>query len=89
MHLVMGEFDAARPLCQGICARSDAGPKEPDVTKAEAAGGRRLCALLEKGDIAGIAHTLHAWEENNVKTLKIAQLSEPTPFPVEEKLGLA
>ena len=88
MHLAMGEFDAARPLCQRICGRLDPGPKEPDVTKAEDAGAKKLCALLEKGNIAGIAHTLHAWEENNVKALKIAHLWERTPFPVEDKFGL-
>jgi len=90
MQLAMGELEAARQLCQAkICGRADPGPKEPDVTKAEAAGAKKLCVLLEKNDIAGIAATLHAWEAANVKALKIDHLWEPTPFPLEVKFGLA
>lgn len=89
IDIAMGDLESARALCkESICGRLDPGPKEPDVTKAEDAGAKKLCALLEKGNIAGIAHTLHAWEENNVKALKIAHLWERTPFPVEDKFGL-
>ena len=59
------------------------------MTKAELAGGKTLCALLEKDDVVGLIRTLHEWEEANVKALKLAHLWEPTPFPVEVKLGLA
>lgn len=90
MHLAMGELEAAATLCRDhICGRPDPGPKEPEVTKAEAAGAKQLCALLEKNDVAGIAATLHAWEAANVKALKIDQFWEPSPFPLERKFRLS
>lgn len=87
IDIAMGELEQARASCrEKICNRPDPGPKEADVTKAEVAGAKLLCGLLEKNDIEGLIRTLHAWEEANVKKLKLAPYWEATPFPVELKL---
>jgi hypothetical protein len=83
----MGDLEPARTLCrEKICNRADPGPKEPDVTKAEAAGAKKLCALLANDDVAGLVRTLHEWEEANVTVLKLKPYWEPTPFPIELKM---
>ena len=90
IDIAMGDLESARRLCRDrICPRPVPGPKEPDVTKAELAGGKTLCALLEKDDVAGLIRTLHEWEETNVKALKLTPYWEPTPFPVELKMSMA
>lgn len=44
---------------------------------------RRLLALLDTEDRAGIAGMLHEWERQNVVKWGIEHLWEPTPFPLE------
>jgi hypothetical protein len=84
-----GDIEAAKKLCRdSICKRADPGPKEADVTIARAAGAKKLCKLLTNNDVPGIVRTLHEWEETNVNALKLAPYWQPTPFPVEGKLGL-
>ncbi|MEQ1717271.1 MAG: hypothetical protein ABL907_15035 [Hyphomicrobium sp.] len=87
IDIAMGELEQARASCrEKICNRPDPGPKEADVTKAEVAGAKLLCGLLEKNDIEGLIRTLHSWEEASVKKLKLAPYWEPSPFPVELKM---
>jgi hypothetical protein len=89
IDIAMGDLDSARVMCQDkICNRPDPGLNEADVTKAEAAGAKALCRLLELNDVEGMVRTLHDWERRNVKMLKFEKFWQPTPFPIEEKLGL-
>ena len=89
IDIATGDLDTARLLCrENICNRADPGPKEPDVTKGEAAGAKVLCKMLEENDIEGVIAQLHAWEKTNVKALKLTPYWQPSPFPIEEKLGL-
>lgn len=48
---------------------------------------KRLLALVEARDRAGVAALLHEWERENVKKWGIEHLWEPTPFPVERPVG--
>ena len=90
IDIAMGDLESARVLCrEHICGKPEPGPKEADVTRAEIAGGKRLCALLADDDHAGLIRTLHEWEEANVKALKLAPYWERTPFPVELKMSAA
>jgi hypothetical protein len=43
-----------------------------------------LCDLLEADDLAGMAAHLHAWEAETVRRLKLDQVWEPSPFPLED-----
>ena len=42
-----------------------------------------LCPLLASGDRAGMARLLHEWEAYTVDKLKLRDIWEPTPFPLE------
>lgn len=87
--LAMGDIEQARACCTDrICNMPDPGPKEAPSWKATVAGDKELCKLLRAGDVAGAIAKLHEWERQTVKNLKIEHLWQPTPFPIEEKLGL-
>lgn len=43
----------------------------------------RLCARLTDDDRPGLARLHHGWEAITVRNLKLGQLWEPTPFPLE------
>jgi hypothetical protein len=48
---------------------------------------RRLAALAQAGDRAGIAELLHWWEARTVKAWHIEELWQPSPFPIELGAG--
>lgn len=90
IDVAMGDVESAKRLCRDdICSISDPGVREAPKTKDRAAGAKTLCALLENDDIEGLVRTLHEWEARNVKHLKLEAYWEPSPFPIEVKLGMA
>lgn len=44
-----------------------------------------LCPMLASGDRAGMARLLHEWEAYTVDKLKLRDIWEPTPFPLEAR----
>jgi hypothetical protein len=89
VEFALGNVDQAETLCTDrICNFPEPGPKEAQVSRSKILGTQELCRLLRSGDVAGAVAKLHDWELQTVKNLKIEHLWQPTPFPIEEKLGL-
>jgi len=44
-----------------------------------------LCPLLASGDRVAMARLLHEWKAFTVDKLKLSDIWEPTPFPLETR----
>lgn len=89
VELALGNIEQATALCSDrICNYPEPGSKEADVWRNEVLGTQQICRLLRAGDIPGAVRKLHEFERRTVEALKLGHLWEPTPFPVEAKLGL-
>jgi hypothetical protein len=89
IDLAFGNIELAMACCRNkVCDYPEPGPREADVTRRKILGAKQLCNLLQSGDVRPAVTQLHDWERQTVKNLKIEHLWQPTPFPIEEKLGL-
>jgi hypothetical protein len=84
-----GDLESARRLAKTeVLTWPKPGPKDAPATHAKWDGTKKLCGLLAKNDVVGLIRTLHEWEETKVRALKLVPYWQPTPFPIEENLGL-
>jgi hypothetical protein len=67
-----GNVEAALAACTKLVKEEPTGPR-----------CRELLRRLAAGDRHGVAQSLHEWEADSVKRLKLEQLWERTPFPIE------
>ena len=84
VELAMGNFENARAVMAD--KRHHWFKDQPhfdDGDRARNARIQKLCALLDAGDIAGIASCLHEWEGITAKNFKLDHVWQPSPFPFE------
>jgi hypothetical protein len=87
VEVALGDLEVARATSKANLAMwSTIRPHHDEDTRQEYRRLRELCARLADDDRAGLAQLLHEWEAITVKNLKIEQLWEPTPFPLEQAL---
>lgn len=86
VDVAMGDLTAARQLCMTrIAHMSNPKPEDDGWTKAMVSGAKLLCGMLAQDDYAGLIRTLHGWEAMYARNLKLTDLWQPSPFPIELK----
>jgi hypothetical protein len=80
----LGDFDEARRICADWRRRGilDAEGYD-DASRKSLADSRELCGLVCADDRAGIIALLHRWEADTAERWGLADIWEPSPFPVE------
>jgi hypothetical protein len=84
VEAALGNIDAAQAICREHldgCFRDN--PAHDDDSRRSNRMVRELCDRVVERDAEGIAKLLHSWEAATAKNLKIEQIWEPTPFPIE------
>ena len=76
VDVARGDLAAARSGCEEVLSGRTMWSM-PGRTVGE------LCHLVGKNDRAGMARLLHEWEAYTVDKLKLRDIWEPTPFPLE------
>jgi hypothetical protein len=80
----LGNFEEARRICADWRSRGvlDAVGVDEE-SRRTLAESRELCALVCADDRAGIIALLHRWEADTARRWGLADIWEPSPFPVE------
>ena len=85
LELAMGRFAEARTIADKWREWWSKDPYHFDALEFQTlTNTRKLCALLDASDIAGIAACLHEWEGITAKNFKLDHVWQPTPFPFED-----
>ena len=84
VDVARGDLEAARDACAQIHVRRARWANSDMAEDFERITGT-LCPLLATDDRAGMAQLLHEWEAYTVDKLKLRDIWEPTPFPLEER----
>ena len=88
IDIAMGDLDAARKISREVVAPLDVatfGREEDDKDRLQRV--KELCRRLDTDDRAGMVALLHEWEAISVRNLKLENLHERTPFPLESQAG--
>jgi hypothetical protein len=87
VDVARGDLDAARTICAYFATdrakRRYASGMEEEYDRI----AKTLCPLIAANDRPGLVRLLRGWEAYSVKRLKLEKLWEPTPFPLELKMG--
>ncbi len=82
VDIARGDLDSARAACAELATGRTRWSMPLMREEFERITGA-LCPLLASGDRAGMARFLHEWEAYTVDKLKLRDIWEPTPFPLE------
>jgi hypothetical protein len=78
----LGNLDSARAICREL-ATGRTRWSMPLMREDFLRVTETLCPLLESGDRPAIARLLHEWEAYTIEKLKLQDIWEKTPFPLE------
>ncbi len=82
VDVARGDLDRARATCAKLSTGGTMW-SAPEMHEEFARITGTLCPLLAAGDRPGMARLLHEWEAYTVDMLKLGDIWEKTPFPIE------
>ena len=84
VDVALGHLDAARAIKRDVIdGLTEENYCTDDQDRIRLRQLKELCRRLAADDRAGLAALLHEWEAETARNLKIGQLWQRTPFPLE------
>lgn len=83
LDVALGDLDHARAISAKHLEQWSPDLAHDDDGRATYARLGELCRRLTADDREGLVRLLHEWEAATVNNLKIENIWEPTPFPIE------
>jgi hypothetical protein len=84
VDVARGDLDSARAICAELIGGRTRWSWSPRMREDFERITNTLCPLIGANDKPALATLLHEWEAHSVEKLKIGQLWQRTPFPLEE-----